>query len=143
MAITEEVIIESLGVLTTVGSVQSEEEYNASPEENTSADLLYLEFTELLDQAEEELANDLTRINLSTVSDTTTKRALAYLIGDYTLISQPEWNASKIQYNQDTSVSRFANRRGSSYYYNYSRTLENALNADADYRERKAGCFIT
>lgn len=136
-------VIEVLPILTQIGTVQTEDEYEATPEENTTADLLFLEFSELYSQAEEELENDLTRLNLSTVSDTTTKRALAYLIADYTQISEPEWNAQKVQFNQDTSVSRFANRKGSSYYYNYMRILENAQKADEDYKERKAGVFIT
>ncbi len=143
MTATEADVIESLSILTNVESVQSEEESKATPEENTNADLLYAEFTELLDQAEEELANDLIRLNLSAVADVTTKRALAYLIADYIQVGQPDWNAQKVQFNQDTSVSRFANRKGSSYYYNYLRTLENALKADDDYKERKAGVFIT
>jgi hypothetical protein len=143
MAITEDDIIESAQILTITGSIQTEEEYEASPEENADADISYLEFTELYSQASEELANDLKRLNLASVSDTTTKRAMAYLIADYAQISQPEWNAAKVQYNQDSSVYRHANRMGSSYYYNYLRTLDNALKADADYKERKAGVFIT
>jgi len=143
MTVTEGDIITSLQTLTTIETIQSGAESEATPEEGTTADLLYAEFTELLDQAEEELANDLTRLNLTTVSDITTKRALAYLIGDYLQIGQPEWNAAKVVFNQDTSVSRFANRQGSSYYYNYLRTLENAQKADEDYKERKAGVFIT
>lgn len=143
MAVTEADIIESLQILTSVGTIQTESQHEATPEEGTDSDLLYLDFSELLDQAEEELANDLLRLNLSTVSDTTTKRALSYLIADYTQVSLPEWNASKVQYNEDSSVYRFANRKGSSFYYNYLRTLENALKADSDYKERKAGVFIT
>jgi len=143
MTVTEDDVITSLQTLTSVESVQTEAQSEATPEEGTTADLLYAEFTELLDQAEEELANDLTRLNLTTVSDVTTKRALAYLIADYIQVGQPEWNAAKVQFNQDTSVSRFANRQGSSYYYNYLRTLENAHKADDDYKERKAGVFIT
>ena len=143
MAITEDEIISSLQILTSVESVQIKEESEADPEENTTADLLYDEFSELLDQAEEEFENDLIRLNLSTVSDLTTKRALAYLICDYMQIGMPEWNAAKIEFNQDSSVYHFANRKGSSYYYNYLRTLENALKADSDYKERKSGDFIT
>jgi hypothetical protein len=143
MALTESEIIDSLKVLTSVESVQTKLEHEATPEENTDADLLYLEFSELYSQAQEELQNDLTRLNLSAIEDTTTKRALSYLIADYTQISQPEWNAQKVQFNEDTSVYRFANRKGSSYYYNYLRTLENAQKADEDYKERKAGVFIT
>jgi|GEM_PF-3888765 len=143
MAITESDVIESLQILTSVESVQSKEESEADPEENTTADLLYDEFSELLDQAEEEFENDLIRLDLSTVSDLTTKRALSYLICDYMQIGLPEWNAAKIEFNQDSSVYHFANRKGSSYYYNYLRTLENALKADSDYKERKAGVFIT
>jgi hypothetical protein len=143
MTVTEDDIITSLQTLTSVESVQTEEESKATPEENTTADLLYVEFSELLDQAEEELANDLTRLNLSAVADVTTKRALSYLIADYIQTGQPEWNAQKVQYNQDSSISRFANRQGSSYYYNYLRTLENALKADEDYKERRAGVFIS
>jgi hypothetical protein len=144
MAITDADVIESLQILTTIETIQTEAQSEATPEENTTADLLYAEFTELLDQAEEEFANDLIRLNLTTVSDITTKRALAYLIADYIQVGQPDWNAAKVQYNQDTSVSRFAaNRLGSSYYYNYLRTLENAQKADDDYKERKSGVFIT
>jgi len=143
MTVTEDDVITSLQTLTSVESVQTEAQSEATPEENTDADLLYVEFSELLDQAEEEFANDLARFNLSTVSDVTTKRALAYLIADYIHVGEPEWNAQKVQFNQDTSVYRFANRQGSSYYYNYLRTLENALKADEDYKERKAGVFIT
>jgi hypothetical protein len=143
MALTEADIIESLHILTVVGTIQTEEEHEADPEENTDADISYLEFSELYSQAEEELQNDLTRLNLSEVSEITTKRAMSYLIADYTLISQPNWDAQKVQYNEDSSVYRFANRKGSSYYYNYLRTLDNALKADADYKERKAGVFIT
>jgi hypothetical protein len=143
MTVTEDDVILSLQILTTIETIQTEEESKATPEENTTADLLYAEFSELLDQAEEEFANDLTRLNLSAVADLTTKRSLAYLIADYLQVGQPEWNAQKIQYNQDASVSRFANRLGSSYYYNYLRTLENAQKADDGYIERKAGVFIT
>ncbi len=143
MAITETDIISSLQILTSVESVQSKEESEADPEENTTADLLYTEFSELLDQAEEEFENDLIRLNLATVSDLTTKRGLAYLICDYMQIGMPEWNAAKIEFNQDSRLYHFARRKGSSYYYNYLRTLENALKADADYKERRAGFFIT
>jgi hypothetical protein len=143
MALIEADIIESLHILTVVGTIQTEAEHEADPEENTNADISYLEFSELYSQAEEELQNDLIRLNIDTVSDITTKRALSYLIADYTLISQPEWNAQKVQFNEDSSIYRFANRKGSSYYYNYLRTLDNAQKADADYKERKAGVFIT
>ncbi len=143
MAITDADVIESLQILTSVESVQTEAQSEATPEEGTTSDLLYAEFSELLDQAEEELQNDLIRLNLSAVADVTTKRALAYLIADYIQVGQPEWNAAKVQYNQDSSISRFANRQGSSYYYNYLRTLENAQKADEDYKERRAGVFIT
>ena len=143
MALTEADIIASLQILTSVGSVQTEAEYEATPEEHTDADIFYLEFSELYSQAGEELQNDLARLNLPEVGDTTTKRALSYLIADYTQIAQPEWNSQKVQYNEDSSVYRFANRKGSSYYYNYLRILENALKADADYKDRKAGVFIT
>ena len=143
MAITEDDVIESLQVLTSVESVQSKEESEADPAENTNADLSYVEFSELLDQAEEEFENDLIRLNLSTVSDLITKRALSYLIADYMQIGVPEWNAAKIEFNQDSSVYHFANRKGSSYYYNYLRTLENALKADESYKGRRAGVFIT
>ena len=143
MAITEDEIISSLQILTSVESVQTKEESEADPEENTNADLSYVEFSELLDQAEEEFENDLIRLNLATVSDLTTKRALSYLICDYMQIGMPEWNAAKIEFNQDSSVYHFANRKGSSYYYNYLRTLENALKADESYKERRAGVFIT
>jgi hypothetical protein len=143
MALTEADIIASLQILTSVGNVQTEAEHEAIPEEHTDADIHYLEFSELYSQAEEELQNDLARLNLSEVGDTATKRALSYLIADYTQIAQPEWNSQKVQYNEDSSVYRFANRKGSSYYYNYLRVLENALKADADYKDRKAGVFIT
>ena len=143
MAITEDDIIESAQILTTVGTIQTEDEYEATPEENADADISYLEFVELYSQASEELANDLTRLNLASVSDTTTKRGMAYLIADYTQIAQPNWDAAKVQYNQDSSVYRHANRKGSSHYYSYLRTLDNALKADADYKVRKAGVLIT
>ena len=97
----------------------------------------------LLNMDEEEFENDLIRLNLATVSDLTTKRGLAYLICDYMQIGMPEWNAAKIEFNQDSRLYHFAKRKGSSYYYNYLRTLENALKADADYKERRAGVFIT
>jgi len=143
MAITDADVMTSLQTLTTIETIQSGAQSEASPEENTTADLLYAEFTELFDQAEEELANDLIRLNLSTVSDITTKRALAYLIADYIQVGQPDWNSAKVVFNQDTSVSRFANRQGSSYYYNYLRTLENAQKADDGYIERRSGVPIT
>jgi hypothetical protein len=143
MTVTEDDVITSLQTLTSVESVQTGAQSEATPEEGTNSDLLYAEFTELLDQAEEEFANDLIRLNLSTVSDITTKRALAYLIADYIQVGQPDWNAQKVQYNQDTSISRFANRQGSSYYYNYLRTLENAQKADDGYIERRSGVPIT
>lgn len=145
MAITEDDVIASLHILTTVGTIQTEEESEATPEENTDADISYLEFSELYLQAAEEIANDLTRLKLTLtlLGDTTTNRAVAYLIADYTLISLPNWNAQKVQFNEDSSIYRFANRKGSGYYYNYLRTLDNALKANADYIERKAGVFIT
>ncbi len=143
MVVSEDDVIESLTILTSVGNVQTQAEYEAVPEENTTADLLYPEFLELLDQAEEELQNDLTRLNLSALADISIKRCLCYLVADYIQVGQPEWDAAKLQFNQNTAVYRFANRKGSSYYYNYLRTLTNALKADEDYKERRSGVTIT
>lgn len=145
MAVTEADIIISLGLLTSVGNIQTEAEHEADPEENTDADISYLEFEELYDMAVEELGNDLTRLKLTLtlLGDVSAKRALVYLIADYSLTCQPNWDASKVQYNQDSSIYQFANRRGSSYFTNYLRTLDNALRADSDYIARKAGVLIT
>jgi hypothetical protein len=143
--VTEADIIISLELLTQVGNIQTEAEHEADPEENTDADISYLEFEELYDMAVEELGNDLTRLKLTLtlLGDVSAKRALVYLIADYSLTCQPNWDAAKVQYNQDSSIYQFANRRGSSYFTNYLRTLDNALKADPDYIARKAGVFIT
>ncbi|MCX6643476.1 MAG: hypothetical protein NTV15_08825 [Candidatus Bathyarchaeota archaeon] len=145
MAVTEADIIISLGILTQVGSIQTEEEHEADPEENTDADISYLEFSELYAMAEEELGNDLTRLRLTLtlLGDVSAKRCITYLIADYSLTCQPNWDAAKMNFNQDTSLYQFANRQGSSYFTNYLRTIDNALRADPDYIARKAGVLIT
>jgi len=145
MTVTEADIIISLGLLTQVGSIQTEAEAEAFPVENADADLTFAEFTELYNMASEELANDLTRLKLTLtlLGDVSAKRCITYLIADYSLISQPNWDAQKMSFNQDTSIYQFANRKGSSYFTNYLRTLDNALKADPDYIARKAGILIT
>jgi hypothetical protein len=145
MAVTDADIIISLGLLTQVGTIQSEAEAEDSPPENTDADLTFAEFTELYGMASEELANDLTRLKLTLtlLGDTSAKRCITYLIADYSLTCQPNWDAQKMSFNQDTSIYQFSGRKGSSYYTNYLRTLENSLKADPDYIARKAGILIT
>ena len=84
MAVTEADIILSLGLLTSVGNIQTEDQYEADPEENTDADISYPEFSELYNMALEELANDLTRLKLTLtlLGDVSAKRAIVYLIAD-------------------------------------------------------------
>jgi hypothetical protein len=106
MAVTDADIIISLGLLTSIGNIQSEDQYEADPEENTDADISYPEFSELYNMASEELANDLTRLKLTLtlLGDVSAKRCITYLIADYSLISSPNWDAQKVSFNQDTST---------------------------------------
>jgi len=145
MAVTDADIIVSLGLLTQVGSIQTEAQSEAEPEEGTDSDLTFAEFTELYLMASEELANDLTRLKLTLtlLGDVSAKRCITYLIADYSLTCQPNWDAQKMSFNQDTSIYQFANRKGSSYFTNYLRTLNNCLQADPDYILRRAGVLIT
>lgn len=145
MAITDADVTLTLKTLTNVESVQSEEESEATPEENTDADLSFEEFESLHLQAQGEIANDLKKLWLTAtdVTDTQTQRLRAYLISDYLQTSQPDFDAAKIQYNEDSSVYHHANRKGSSYYVLYLRTLENIRRANDDFIDRKAGVFIT
>ena len=141
MVLAESDAIESLQILTSVGSIQTEDEYEATRKKTPMLISLILNSQNYL-QAGEELANDLTRLKLTLTlfrEKYPQKRALSYLIADYTQISLPEWNSQKVQYNEDSSFIDSRTEGGLLSITITSGALENALKADSDYKERRAG----
>ena len=93
-----------------------------------------------------ELGNDLTRmkLTLTLLGDVSAKRAIAYLIADYSLTCQPNWDAAKSTVLiKILAFISLPTGKAQAILPVISERLDNALKADPDYIARKAGVFIT